>query len=161
VIAKKTTDKSADHLARLDKIHPQLGRHALFRVCLVFAGMIVAANTAYAEGDVFSHGIKVAFAGAEDLSHAGSAFGNTPRFSHSAEPKNEVLDDAPPLQHSYVSPNPYVSPNRQAGKNALSSSAGGEILVSNKNPKAAAKSLKEAILAMNASGGDFSKKSAK
>jgi len=154
-MAKKMTDKTADHITQLNDIHPQLGVSALFRVCLVFAGMIVATHTAYAGGDVFSHGIKVAFAGTEDLSHAGSAFGNTPRFSHSAEPKNEVLDDAPPLQHS------YASPNRQARKNALLSSAGGEILVSNKNPKAAAKSLKEAILAMNASGGDFSKKSAK
>lgn len=56
---------------------------------------------------------------------------------------------------------PYATPARQAGENIPSSSASGEMTVGNKDPKATAMSLKEAIEAMNASSGDYRKKPVK
>ena len=50
---------------------------------------------------------------------------------------------------------------RHAGGNAPSSSAGGEMMIGNKDPKDTAMTLKEAIEAMNASSGDHAKKPAK
>lgn len=50
---------------------------------------------------------------------------------------------------------------RHAGGNAPSSSASGEMMIGNKDPKDTAMTLKEAIEAMNASSGDHAKKPAK
>lgn len=50
---------------------------------------------------------------------------------------------------------------RHAGGNAPSTSAGGEMMIGNKDPKDTAMTLKEAIEAMNASSGDHAKKPAK
>lgn len=50
---------------------------------------------------------------------------------------------------------------RYTGGDAPSSSASGEMMIGNKDPKATAMTLKEAIEAMNASSGDHAKKPAK
>lgn len=50
---------------------------------------------------------------------------------------------------------------RHAGGDASSSSASGEMMIGNKDPKATAMTLKEAIEAMNASSGDHAQKPAK
>lgn len=50
---------------------------------------------------------------------------------------------------------------RHAGEDAPSSSASGEMMIGNKDPKATAMTLKEAIEAMNASSGDHAQKPAK
>ena len=67
----------------------------------------------------------------------------------------EAPKKEPPQQQPYV---PTVRPNEG---NAPSSSVSGEMMISGKDPKAAAMSLKEAIKAMNASSGDRGKKPAK
>ncbi|MDO8369257.1 MAG: hypothetical protein Q7S71_00820 [Candidatus Nitrotoga sp.] len=56
---------------------------------------------------------------------------------------------------------PSVPAARHAGGNAPSSSASGEMMIGNKDPKDTAMTLKEAIEAMNASSGDHAKKPAK
>lgn len=56
---------------------------------------------------------------------------------------------------------PYVPAARHAGGNTPSSSASGEMMIGNKDPKDTAMTLKEAIEAMNASSGDHAKKPAK
>ncbi len=67
----------------------------------------------------------------------------------------EVLNKEPPQQR------PYVTPTRQTGESAPSSSVSGELMIGNNDPKAAAMSLKEAIEAMNADPGESAKKLAK
>lgn len=67
----------------------------------------------------------------------------------------EALKKEPPQQR------PYVPPARQTGGSTPSSSVSGEMMVGNKDPKAAAMSLKEAIEAMNADSGEDDKKPAK
>lgn len=56
---------------------------------------------------------------------------------------------------------PYVPAARHDGGNAPSSSASGEMMIGNKDPKDTAMTLKEAIEAMNTSSGDHAKKTAK
>lgn len=69
--------------------------------------------------------------------------------------KIEALKRELPQQHSSV---PVA---RHAGGNIPSSSASGEMMIGNKDPKDTAMTLKEAIEAMNASSGDHAKKPAK
>jgi len=56
---------------------------------------------------------------------------------------------------------PHVPVARHVGGNAPLSSAGGEMMIGNKDSKDTAMTLKEAIEAMNASSGDHTKKPAK
>lgn len=56
---------------------------------------------------------------------------------------------------------PYVPAARYTGGNVPSSSVSGEMMIGNKDPKATAMTLKEAIEAMNASSGDHAQKPAK
>ncbi|MDD2914256.1 MAG: hypothetical protein PHP70_02960 [Gallionella sp.] len=58
-------------------------------------------------------------------------------------------------------PPPEATAEPQAGDGALSVSESGDITVGNKDPQAAALSLKEAIEAMNAGSGDYTKKKAR
>ncbi|HEU0188370.1 MAG TPA: hypothetical protein VFQ97_00065 [Gallionella sp.] len=67
----------------------------------------------------------------------------------------EALKKELPQQQS------YVPSARYAGGNVPSSSASGEMMIGNKDPKDTAMTLKEAIEAMNASSGDHAKKPAK
>lgn len=67
-----------------------------------------------------------------------------------------ALKNTPPPSQSSS-----VDPAWQAGESAAASSAGGELAVDSKDPKAAAMSLREAIEAMNAASGDYGKKPAK
>ncbi|MHB0924907.1 MAG: coiled-coil domain-containing protein [Gallionellaceae bacterium] len=67
----------------------------------------------------------------------------------------EALKKELPQQQS------YVPPTRYTGGDVPSSSVSGEMMIGNKDPKATAMTLKEAIEAMNASSGDHAKKPAK
>jgi hypothetical protein len=67
----------------------------------------------------------------------------------------EALKKELPQQQS------YVPPARYTGGDVPSSSVSGEMMIGNKDPKATAMTLKEAIEAMNASSGDHAKKPAK
>lgn len=78
----------------------------------------------------------------------------TPRKeSAELQARTEAPDKQPPQQQ--------IPPDRQAARSASSYYESGEMVVGNKDPKATAKSLKEAIEDMNAGSGDHGKKPAK
>lgn len=65
------------------------------------------------------------------------------------------------LKKGQVQQRPAAAPAWQTGTSTPLSSVGGEMAVGSSDPKAAAMTLKEAIDAMNASSGDYRKKTAK
>lgn len=73
----------------------------------------------------------------------------------------EALKKEQPLQEATESQQPVEPTAKQAKDNALSSSDSGDLMIDNKDPKATAMSLKEAIEAMNEGYGDYGKKRTK
>jgi hypothetical protein len=73
----------------------------------------------------------------------------------------EALKKEQPQQEATESQQPVEPTAKQPKENALSSSDSGDLMIDNKDPKATAMSLKEAIEAMNEGYGDYGKKRGK
>lgn len=83
-----------------------------------------------------------------------------PQVETDATQQKNTEPQAPP-EEPKKEPPPEVAAEPQAGDSALSVSESGDITVDNKDPQAAALSLKEAIEAMNAGSGGYTKKKTK